>query len=311
MKEYFFLALKGVGMGAANVIPGVSGGTIALITGIFEKLINSIKSINLKALKLLFSGKFKLFAEHTNLYFLISVFTGIAIALFSLARLLEYLFLVYPVWVWAFFFGLILTSVYFVAKTVKKWSVIVIVFFFTGAGAALCLSVLSPASENNSIIYLFVCGVVAACSMILPGLSGSFVLLLMGNYHLVMIESINTLNLTVLLPVAVGAGVGLLGFSYILSWIFKKFRDHTISVLSGFMLGSLLIIWPWKIAIYKTDALGNLILKPNGDEITIGYNYLIPESFSSEVAVAVALMIAGGIIIWLMETYALKAGNNQ
>jgi putative membrane protein len=311
MKEYFFLALKGIGMGAANVIPGVSGGTIALITGIFEKLINSIKSINLKALKLLFSGKFKLFAEHINLYFLISVFTGIAIALFSLARLLEYLFLVYPVWVWAFFFGLILTSVYFVAKTVKKWSVIVIVFFITGAGAALCLSVLSPASENNSIIYLFVCGVVAACSMILPGLSGSFVLLLMGNYQLVMIESINTFNLTVLLPVAVGAGVGLLGFSYILSWIFKKFRDHTISVLSGFMLGSLLIIWPWKIAIYKTDALGNLILKPNGDEITIGYNYLIPESFSSEVAVAVALMIAGGIIIWLMETYALKAGNNQ
>lgn len=306
MKEHLILVLKGIGMGAANVIPGVSGGTIALITGIFEKLIHSIKSINLKAFKLLFSGKFRLFAEHINLYFLLSVFSGIAIALFSLARLLEYLFSAYPVWVWAFFFGLILTSVYFVAITVKKWSVIVIVFFIIGAAAALSLSVLNPASENNSIIYLFICGVVAACSMILPGLSGSFVLLLMGNYQLVMIESINTLNLKVLLPVVFGAGVGLIGFSYILAWIFNKFRDQTISVLSGFMLGSLLIIWPWKSEISKTDAMGNLILKPNGDKIIIGYDYLIPGSFSSEVVIAVALMVVGGIIIWLMETYASK-----
>jgi len=311
MKEFIFNFIKGMGMGAANVIPGVSGGTIALITGIFEKLILSIKSLDGKAIKLLFTGKLKSFANHINLSFLISVFAGIGAALFSLARILEHLFAIYPVFVWAFFFGLVLTSVYFVAKTVNKWSLIVIIMFVIGTISALSLSLLNPANQNDGIIYLVLCGIVAACSMILPGLSGSFVLILMGNYELVMIDAVSTINFKILFPVIIGGGIGLLGFSYILSWIFKKFKDHTISILSGFMLGSLIIIWPWKSAIFKTNAFGELITKANGDSIIVGYNYLFPNIISSDFLTALVLVFLGGIIIWLMEHSASKINKTK
>ena len=160
-------------MGAANVIPGVSGGTIALITGIFERLINSIKSFDLKAIKLLFKLKIKEFIVHTDLYFLIAVIFGILIAIISLARLFDYLFTNFPIYIWAYFFGLVIASVYFVGKTVQKWTISVIITFVIGTIIAVLISVLSPASENNGFIYLILCGVAAICRMILPGLSGS------------------------------------------------------------------------------------------------------------------------------------------
>jgi len=303
IKKYTNLVLKGFAMGAANVIPGVSGGTIALITGIFERLIDAIKSFDLTAIKLLFSGKIKDLLKHTDFYFLVAVFSGMVVSVVSLAKLLKYLFLNYPVFVWAFFFGLILASVYYVGKAIKKWNLGVILTFIIGTSVAISISLFNPATQNDSFFYLILCGVIAICSMILPGLSGSFILILLGNYELVMIDAVNNLDLKIILPVMIGAVGGLIAFSHILSWIYKKYKDQTISILTGFILGSLGILWPWKNEIYRLDEAGNLMLK-DGEKIVQSYSKYIPESFNTEVIIALALMIIGIITISLIEKLA-------
>lgn len=300
LQEYFILFLKGMGMGAANVIPGVSGGTIALITGIFERLIDSIKSFDFVALRLIVKFQIKEFIKHTDLFFLSAVLSGAVFSVFSLAKLLEFLFANYPIYIWAFFFGLILASVYFVGKTIEKWTVSVIITFLIGTGIAIAISVLSPATQNDSFLYLIICGVVAICSMILPGLSGSFVLILMGNYELVMIQAVSNVDLKILFPVAIGAGGGLVLFSHLLSWVYKKFKNETISILTGFILGSLLILWPWKNEIYRRDEAGNFIIK-KGEKVIQGYDRFIPESMTTEVWVAITMMLIGIATIWVME----------
>jgi len=303
IKTHIIFALKGFAMGAANVIPGVSGGTIALITGIFERLILAIKSFDAVAIKLFFTGKIKDFIKHTDLYFLISVFFGMIVSVVSLAKLLEFLFAAYPVFVWSFFFGLILASVYYVGKTIEKWKISVIITFIIGAAFAVLISMLNPATQNDSFWYLIICGVVAICSMILPGLSGSFVLILLGNYESVMIQAVSNFDFHILIPVAIGAVVGLIAFSHILSWIFKKYKDQTIAILTGFILGSLSILWPWKDAIYKIDVNGDYILN-KGERIIQGYSKFLPESFTNEVIIAILLMIIGIISIAVIEKLA-------
>lgn len=310
VKEFLVTAFKGMGMGAANVIPGVSGGTIALITGIFEKLINSIKAFDLEAIKLVFKGRFKEFAVHVNLGFLISLFLGIAISIVTLARVFGYLFDNYPIYIWAYFFGLILASIYFVGKTVEKWNLSVVLFFVLGAIIAMGITFLKPAAQNENFFYLFICGIVAICSMILPGLSGSYILILMGNYELVAIEAINGMRLDILIPVILGAGFGLIAFSHVLSWIYKKFKNQTISLLTGFILGSLAILWPWKNEIYKLDLAGNPILK-DGEKIIQSYERFIPQAFNTEVIVAIVLMLAGIASIWLIEKLAEGEENKE
>ena len=296
IKTYFITMLKGMAMGIANVIPGVSGGTIALITGIFERLINAIKSFNIKAIKLLFSGKFKEFAEYIDLGFLVSLFVGIALAIVLVAKLFDYLFHNYPVYIWAFFFGLILASVYFVGKTIDKWNTSVVITFVIGTTIAALFTFLSPAGENNNFWYLILCGVVAICSMILPGLSGSFVLILMGNYQLVAIESISHFNMNVLIPVGIGAVVGLIAFSHFLSWLFKKYKNQTLSALTGFIFGSLGIIWPWKTPIEKMF----------GEKLkTVGYDYFFPQ-MNLEFFIAIVIIIVGILSIYFMESSASK-----
>ena len=304
LRESIILIFKGIGMGAANVIPGVSGGTIALITGIFEKLIISIKSFDLTSVRLIFRGDFKGFFSRVNMGFLLAVFFGIFISILTLAKILGYLFENHPVYIWAYFFGLILASVYFVGRRIEKIEVWVVITFFTGTIIAVLLSVLSPATENTRIYYLMLCGVVAICSMILPGLSGSFVLILMGNYELIFIQAVNEFDMEILIPVGIGAVLGLLAFSHILSWIFKKYKDQTISLLTGFILGSLSILWPWKNEIYKIDKLGEVLLKSNGDPVVIGYDKYLPQQFDIEVIVSILLMITGIITIWCIERYA-------
>ena len=310
MKAYLNLFLKGIAMGTANIIPGVSGGTIALITGIFERLINSIKSFNLTAVKLLFTGKFREFARHTDLGFLIVLFAGVGVALISLARIFDFLFQQYPVYIWSYFFGLILASVYFVGRTVEKWKIITIVLLIVGAGIAIVLSFLNPATENSNFFYLVICGVAAVCSMILPGISGSFILILMGNYQLVAIDAINNLRFEILLPVMLGAVVGLLGFSYLLSWIFKRFRDQTIALLTGFILGSLGIIWPWKETLYMLDAAGSPILK-NGAPVVSRYAMSLPPAYDASFFIAIFIMLLGIACIWLLERQAQSTDNPQ
>ncbi|MGC9472506.1 MAG: DUF368 domain-containing protein [Bacteroidales bacterium] len=293
MKHYFSLFLKGAGMGAANVIPGVSGGTIALITGIFEELITSIRSFDARAVGLIFRGKFREFSRYVHLDFLLAVFLGIGASIISLARLLGFLFEAYPVQVWAYFFGLILASVYYVSATIHRWRLPVIMFFISGATMALLISFLSPATENQNFIYLFISGMVAMCSMILPGLSGSYVLVLLGEYELVMIHAVNEFRLDILIPVVAGAAVALLLFSRLLSWIYKKFRDQTIALLSGFILGSLVTIWPWKEAVYKTDELGNPVFHGNGEPVIQGWTWMIPDEFSAGLVITLLIMLAG------------------
>ncbi len=301
--KYFVLILKGMGMGAANVIPGVSGGTVALITGIFERIINAIKSFNLTALNLLFKGKIKELLAYVDFYFLLSVGVGMIVSIVSLARILKFLFETYPVFIWAFFFGLIVASVFYVGKTIAKWNLSVIFSFIVGAAIAIWVSFMNPATQNSSFLYLVLCGVVAVCSMILPGLSGSFVLILMGNYELVMIDAVNQGNLSVLLPVILGGIVGVIALSHVLSWVYKRFKDQTIALLTGFILGSLSILWPWKEEVFRTDIAGEVVLK-DGNPIVQGYDLFLPNAFSSEVIIAIVLAILGFFIIAAMEKLA-------
>ena len=303
MKTTLLLVLKGIGMGAANVIPGVSGGTIALITGIFERLIFALKSFDVTAARLLLKGDLRGFAQHIDLYFLASVMLGVALAIVSLARLFDYLFKNYPVYIWAYFFGLVLASVWFVGKTITHWKASVLTTFVLGTLTAVLISLLTPTTENSHFVYLVVCGVIAICSMILPGLSGSFILILMGNYKLMVIDAINHLNLQVLIPFAIGAGGGLLLFSHLLSWVLKSYRDETISLLTGFILGSLSILWPWQKPVFMLDAAGNAVLKA-GEPIVVKYSRYLPDGLTTEVWIAAVLMILGIISIWLTEKLA-------
>jgi putative membrane protein len=306
VKDFFYLMIKGAGMGAANVIPGVSGGTIALITNIFEELIDSIKSFDVKAIKLLLNGKFRAFSEYVNLWFLIAVFLGVGLSIISLAKLLEFLFAVYPVYVWSYFFGLIIASVYFVGRTVHSWKPSVVVSFIVGTTIAAILSFLNPATENSSLLYLFICGIFGVVSMIIPGLSGSFILILMGNYELIIIHAVSHFRIDILGPVVLGGVFGLIAFSHLLSWIFKNFRDHTIATLTGFILGSVTVLWPWKNEIYKTGADGEYILKISGEKVVAGYNLVMPETLDFTVVMAASLIILGVVSIYTIEKIAEK-----
>ncbi len=306
MYQYIILFLKGIGMGAANVIPGVSGGTIAFITGIFERLINALKSLNLIAIKLFFTGKFKEFAKHIDLYFLVSVFLGIGISIISVAKLLQHLFENYKVLVYAYFFGLILASVFYVGKNISKWTWRIIILFVTGFIIAALFTILTPVSETNTIGYNFLAGIIASCAMILPGLSGSFVLLLMGNYKLIMIDSVSNFDFTVLVPVIIGGIFGIIAFSYFLSWIFSKYKNQTISLLTGFILGSLAIIWPW-------ENVASTYVDRHGIERSLSTIKVMPDTYSafnqtdSYLWQAILLILLGVLTIVLMEYAVAKS----
>lgn len=290
------LFLKGLAMGAANVIPGVSGGTVAFITGIYERLINALKNLDIEAVMLLLKGKLKAFASKVDLGFLSVLFAGVFVSIFSLAKILEMAFLYHEVQTLAFFFGLIVASVFAVSRQISVASIPVILSFIAGAGIATGIAFLPPAQSNDSFLYLMLCGVAAISSMILPGLSGSYVLLLMGNYVLVL-RAISSFELSVLVPIALGCAIGLVVLSRVLSWLFKAYKDITIAVLAGFVAGSLLIIWPWKTTVVEMLA---------GKEKAVGYIWnspLVDASFF----MAVALSVAGFLLVYLMEKYATKA----
>lgn len=293
-------------MGAANVIPGVSGGTIALITGIYERLINAIKSIDLKALKLLLNRDWKAFWTVIDGTFLTALFLGIGVSIVSLAKLLEYALEKHETLTMAFFFGLILISVFLVARTVKQWGATTYIAMAIGTAIAVGIALLAPASENNSFIYVFACGIVAMCSMILPGLSGSFVLIIMGNYALIL-GAIGSANLSILLPLALGCAFGLIAFSHVLAWIFKHFHDLTVALMSGFILGSLAIIWPWKNTLIDTIAREGKEAK----EVVTGYEWFLPSLTDLTTWLAVGLAVIGALSLWLMEKSSSANGQDK
>ena len=286
------MTLKGMAMGAADVVPGVSGGTIAFIAGIYDELINSIKSINMHSLKLLFTGKIAAFWKAVNGNFLFALLLGIAISVFSLAKLITYLLLNEPVLVWSFFFGLVLASTWFVTKDIKGWNWKTEAGFVGGAVIAYYITVATPAETSTNLMFIFLCGAIAICAMILPGISGSFILVLLGKYFYVM-EAVKTLDLVVLGVFAFGAALGITSFSRVLSYALKNFRNITLSVLSGFMLGSLNKVWPWK-EVEK--------LVSDGHEVMIEHN-IAP---NTEVAEAVVLMLIGFILVYVLEKISAK-----
>jgi len=285
-------------MGIANVIPGVSGGTIALITEIYEELINALKSFDIKALKLIISCNIKGFLQHTNMYFLLAVFGGSVASVFSIANLFKYLFANYPVLIWAFFFGLITASVYFVGKRIKKWSTANIFAILIGVIISVSLSFITPANENSNLFFVFICGIIGISGMMLPGLSGSFFLILMGNYELLMVTAITDLRIVLLAIFLIGSAVGLMSFSHILSWVLKHYKDTTLALLTGFIFGSLRIIWPWK------EVTKNIIL--NGEEKILEYNWYFPQTMNQETLVASISILVGIVIVYLLENYASK-----
>jgi len=234
-----------MGMGAADVVPGVSGGTIAFITGIYEELINSIKGINLEAIKFFFTGRWKAFWKKINGNFLLAVFAGIFISVLSLAKVLEYLLEHQPVLIWSFFFGLVLASSFVVSRKITHWRYPKIVALVGGIGIAFYITSVTPTTTTDASWFVIFSGGLASCAMILPGISGSFILLLLGKYSFAL-HAVNERIILDLLLLGGGAVTGLILFANLLSWLLKKYHDITIAVLVGFMIGSLNKIWPWK-----------------------------------------------------------------
>jgi len=288
-----------MGMGAADVVPGVSGGTIAFITQIYEELVNSIKSINLESVKLLFSGKLAAFWRAVNGRFLVSVFLGILISVFSLARLLEYVLDHHPVLVWSFFFGLIIASAIYIAGKIKRWSVGKVVALILGIAVAYAITMLTPAQTPQAWWFIFLSGALAICAMILPGISGAFILLLLGKYAFV-IEAVGNLDLAVLGILAAGALVGIISFSNLLSWFLRNFHDLTIAVLSGFMIGSLNKVWPWKRTIQT-------YVDSHGEVQPLVQDNVLPTDFAAHTGAdplllqAILLAVIGFGLIFIIE----------
>ena len=301
LKDYALLVLKGIGMGAADVIPGVSGGTIAFTVGIYGELIDSIKRLGSSAsLRLLFTLRLGAFWKAANGNFLLSIVAGIGISIFSLARLVTYLLTHQPVLVWAFFFGLVLASTWFVSREVTRWDAKSLLGFVAGAVAAWFITVMTPAETPGGLWFIFICGAIAICAMILPGISGSFILVLLGKYFYIM-EAVKSLNVPVMLVFAVGAAIGISVFSHALSYALHRFHNVTITILSGFMLGSLNKVWPWKETV-------ETYVDSHGEVRALVETNILPDHLLWE---GVALAVAGFALVCVLELTAGRKTKNE
>lgn len=300
--DYFIISLKGVAMGAADVVPGVSGGTIAFISGIYEELLSSISSINFANLKLLKKAGFKAAWKAINGNFLLALLSGIFISIVSLAKLITWLLENKPILVWSFFFGLVLASILFVSKQITKWNTSAIILFIIGAVAAYYITILHPEiSENSSLLFYFFAGALAICAMILPGISGSFILVLLGAYKPILkaLDELQSKDIKLLAVVAFGAVVGILTFSKLLNWLFDHHKNNTLAVLTGFILGSLNKIWPWKETLtWRVDSHGVKI--PFNEQSVSPFSY----QGDPQLMMAIILLIGGFLLILLLEKLA-------
>lgn len=295
--KHLWLFLKGIAMGAADVVPGVSGGTIAFITGIYTELLDSIKSINLNALQTLFKQGPKAAWQAINGTFLLVLGSGVLLALLSLAKVLHYLLMTQPELLWSFFFGLIIASSWHIGKEIRGWNLRKGMTLLAGVIIAAGISLASPSSLEPTPLVLFGAGSIAICAMILPGISGSFILLLMGLYEPVL-SALKALDLGVMVLFAGGAGIGLLVFSRILSWCLHHYKDVMFSLLTGFMLGSLTKVWPWKETISTR-------INSKGEEVPFLQSNILPlEQPVDAIIVAAALMIVGAACVLILEKVA-------
>lgn len=300
LNDYFIILLKGIAMGAADVVPGVSGGTIAFISGIYEEFVESISSINFQTIKVLKTQGVKAAWKQVNGNFLLSIALGIIISIVSLAKLISWLLENEPVLLWSFFFGLVLASVLYIGKQISKWNILTIIIFIFGTGLAYWITTLQPlVSENSSSLFMFLAGSLAICAMILPGISGAFILVLLGAYKPAL-EAIHNRDLEMIAIIGAGAIVGLLTFSRILKWLFNHYKNLTLAVLTGFVLGSLNKIWPWK-KVLETKMI-------EGKEIILKEASISPFAYdgNNQLFFAITLAIIGFFVIILLEKLATK-----
>lgn len=300
IKELVVVGLKGMAMGAADVVPGVSGGTIAFISGIYEELLTSISNVNFDLLKTLKSGGLKAAWKQVNGAFLLSLFVGVFVSIISLAKAIKWMLENEPILLWSFFFGLVLASVIYIAKQISKWNVFTWVLLILGATLAFYITTLNPlVSENSSPLFLFLAAALAICAMILPGISGAFILVLLGAYKPVL-EAVNNRDVTSIAIVFAGAVAGLLTFSRVLKWLFANFKNYTLAVLTGFIIGSLNKIWPWKETLtWRTNS--------HGVQVPLNQQSISPFAFeNNQLAMACALAVVGFALILLLEKLAVK-----
>lgn len=327
LKDKIFLILKGLLMGAANKVPGVSGGVIAFVTGFYEEFIHSLKRVNFTAFKLVFNGRIRSCFNYINGKFLSLLFFGVLVSYFSISKLLDYFIKHYELYVWSVFFGMIIGSIYYISKDFNDWKFTTYLSLFLGALIGISISFLDPAVENDNLWFVFICGIISVSGMTLPGFSGSFILILLGNYVLLLVDSVNALYdtfyevlggnfsftenverlkmLTILLVFTLGSIVGLVTFSHVLSYILKHYKSITITSIIGFIIGSLGVVWPWKETIFKTDGSSTYILDSEGKYITENYRRFFPE-FSTETFIALFYIIIGIAIVLGLEWYGRK-----
>jgi len=325
--DKLFLIIKGLGMGAANKVPGVSGGVVAFVAGFYEEFIYSLQKINSKALKLLINGRFKSFYRYINGRFLALLFLGMIISYFSVSKILDYLIKHYELFVWSVFFGMIVGSIYYIGKDFKSWNARTIFGISMGIIIGLAISFLDPAKENDNLWFVFFCGIISVSGMTLPGFSGSFILILMGNYVLLLVDSVNALYdtfynifsgdfsfiddperirmLKVLGVFTLGSITGLVSFSHVLSYVLKHYKNLTLSILMGFIIGSLGVVWPWKKTIFKTNMDGSILVDSTGSNVIENYERFIP-TLSQDTWMAIGFIILGILIVLALEWYGQK-----
>jgi putative membrane protein len=299
-KDYLIISFKGLAMGAADAVPGVSGGTIAFISGIYEELVSSISNVNIALFRTLFSKGLKAFWTQANGNFVLALLSGIIISYVSFMKLAKYLLENQPVLIWSFFFGLIIASIYFVGKQITKWNLPVIIAFIIGTGLAFYITMLPALSNNESSLFLFFAGAIAICAMILPGISGSFILIILGAYK-TLSDAIHDIDIKKIAIFVAGAIIGLLSFSHLLKWLFKNYKNITLALLTGFILGSLNKVWPWKETLtWHTDS--------KGMKSPLLQESVSPLSFQGEnqLVFAIFLVILGFLTIFILEKIGSK-----
>ncbi len=323
--DNFFLVIKGLCMGAANKVPGVSGGIVAFVGGFYEEFIYSLQKLNSKAVKLLFNGRFKSFYKYTNAQFLILLIFGMLVSYFSVSRILDYFLDHNEIFVWATFFGMVIGSIYYIGKDFEPWNRRTVPAGIIGLLIGISISFLNPAKENDNLIFIFFCGIISVSGMTLPGLSGSFILILLGNYVLLLVDSVNALydtfsdifagdfsfvdnrerirTLKILAVFTLGSATGLVTFSHLLSYVLKHYKATTTAVILGFITGSLGVLWPWKRTMFKLGPEGNPLLDSNGDKIVLNYKRYLPDIALAETWWALLFIILGILILLLLDWY--------
>jgi len=323
--DKIYLVIKGLFMGAANKVPGVSGGIVAFVGGFYEEFIYSLQRINFKALKLLVNGRFTSFYRYTNGTFLILLITGMLISYFSISRLLDFFLEKKELYVWAAFFGMIIGSIYYISKDFEGWNKKTIGAGTLGLIIGISISFLNPAKENDNLIFIFFCGIISVSGMTLPGLSGSFILILLGNYVLLLVDSVNSLydtfsevfkgdfgfvqnqerlsTLRILAVFTLGSATGLVTLSHLLGYVLKHYKKVTTAVIIGFITGSLGVLWPWKRTIFKTDAWGGIQFDSNNDPIILNYQRYWPNGSDMETWAALFFIVFGIFILLSLDWY--------